>query len=146
MATRGSRRSPSAGPAAVAARRRGPPCIRSSPSASATISSANPERYRTNSIAAGYAAYTVVRTGPGSGLFQIDEFDPVRHRAHRVLLLRVQGAIRLDRIDRQVVRIEPGRQQEPAARIDRETARRRLARKAADRAQRAVLGIDLEPG
>src|SRR5437879_2641129 len=83
-ATRGSWRPPSAGPTGAVSRRAGPRCTRSSPSASTTISNAKPARYRTNSIA---ADYTVVGMDACSGSAQIDEFDPVRHLAHRVLLL-----------------------------------------------------------
>ena len=69
-------------------------------------------------------------------LLQIDHLDPVRLRAHRVVADRLQFAARLvDRVDRHPGRVHADRQQELAARVDREAARRLLGREAADLGQ-----------
>src|SRR5262249_2766700 len=79
--------------------------------------------------------------GPGVGgcdSVEIDDLDPVGHLAHRVLLLRRKRAVGADRIDRHPVRVEPDREQEPAARLDLETARGRLGRPLAEPRQGAA--------
>ena len=77
-------------------------------------------------------------------LLQIDHLDPVRLRAHRVVADRLQFAGRLvDRVDRHPGGVHADRQQELAAGVDRETARRLLGREAADLGQGAFVGVDL---
>src|SRR6516162_1308004 len=78
---------------------------------------------------------------------QIDDLDPVRLLAHRVLLEAGQGTrLRVDPVERHRVRIEPDRQQEAAARVDIEAARRRLGREMADRRQSSFFGVDAVTG
>src|SRR2546430_803729 len=77
---------------------------------------------------------------------KVDDLDPVRILAHRVLLQLRQLAARLvDRVARQAVRELADREQVAARGIDAEAARLLLGRHAADRGQGAVGGVDLEP-
>src|SRR5712671_3089359 len=78
---------------------------------------------------------------------QIDDLDPIGLLAHRILLGdRERTRLRIDPVDRHRIRIEPDRQQEAAARIDREAARRLLGRKMADRRQDALVRVDAITG
>src|SRR3984893_16854174 len=88
--------------------------------------------------------YPVPRNDEKNVLLQVDDLDPVRLRAHRVVADRLQFAARLvDRVDRHPGRVHADRQQELAARVDREAARRLLGREAADLGQGALVGVDL---
>src|ERR1700738_5184196 len=80
-------------------------------------------------------------------LSQVDDLDPIGLLAHRILLGdRERARLRVDAVDRHRIRIEPDRQQEAAARIDIEAARRLLGREMADRRQDTLVGVDAITG
>ena len=81
---------------------------------------------------------TQVQCGPRTviveNLPQIDDFDPIRHLAHWVLVGdRQRAGLRVGAVDSHCVRIEADREQETPAWIDVEAARSLLGGPAADR-------------